>query len=111
MIRDMKKPAFGHRVDLARRRIAARWDASFEGQTSIWRRVTPPQLLVGSFLLLILLGTCGLMLLPGLQPADQTPLSFTDSLFTCTSAVCVTGLAVADTSKQFTFGVRSICWG
>lgn len=103
MIRDMKKPAFGHRVDLARRRIAARWDASFESKTSIWRRVTPSQLLVGSFLLLILLGTFGLMLLPGLQAADQTPLSFSDSLFTCTSAVCVTGLTVADTSKQFTF--------
>ncbi len=99
----MKKPAIGQRVDLARRRIAARWDASFEGKTSIWRRVTPPQMLVGSFLLLILVGTAGLMLLPGLQAEDKAPLSFLDALFTCTSAVCVTGLTVVDTATQFTF--------
>ena len=40
------------------------------------------------------------MLLPGLYVGE--PLSFTDALFTATSAVCVTGLIVVDTATYFT---------
>ncbi len=63
--------------------------------------MTPPQLFVASFIILIVLGWAGLMWLPGVY--TQTPLSATDALFTATSAVCVTGLAVANTSADFTW--------
>lgn len=64
------------------------------------RRFSEPQLLAGSFLGLILLGTLGLRLLPGLYTGDG--LGWTDSVFTATSAVCVTGLIVVDTATVFT---------
>lgn len=65
-----------------------------------WQRLSAPALFLLSFLFLIAVGTAGLMLLPGLQAKEK--LSFIDALFTMTSAVCVTGLAVADTATQFT---------
>ncbi len=55
---------------------------------------------VGSFLILILLGTLGLRFLPGLYTAE--PLTWHDAAFTATSAVCVTGLTVVDTATRFT---------
>jgi trk system potassium uptake protein TrkH len=55
---------------------------------------------VGSFLLLILAGTVGFKVLPGLY--TEAPLSWLDALFTATSAVCVTGLIVVDTATYFT---------
>ena len=67
---------------------------------SLWRRLSPPQLFVGSFLLLIVLGTLGLKVLPGLYTG--APLSWLDALFTAASAVCVTGLIVVDTATYFT---------
>jgi trk system potassium uptake protein len=66
-----------------------------------WRRLTAPTLSLASFALLILIGTAGLLWIPGLQVGE--PLGFIDSLFTITSAVCVTGLSVADTATHFTF--------
>lgn len=65
------------------------------------RRLSPPQLFIGSFVVLILLGYLGLLWLPGIYTGE--PLSHTDAFFTATSAVCVTGLIVADTSKDFTW--------
>lgn len=62
--------------------------------------LTPPRLLVLSFLGLVLFGTLGLRFLPGLYVGE--PLSWLDSLFTATSAVCVTGLIVVDTATYFT---------
>lgn len=59
----------------------------------------PAQLFVSSFLGLIALGT----LLLRLPIALNAPLSWVDSLFTATSAVCVTGLVVVDTATHFTF--------
>jgi trk system potassium uptake protein TrkH len=53
-----------------------------------------------SFLGLIAVGTAGFLLLPGLYTA--APLGFVDALFMATSAVCVTGLAVVDVSRDFT---------
>lgn len=67
---------------------------------SFWRRLTAAQLLVGSFLVLVALGTVLLCLLPGLYTGER--LSFIDALFTATSAVCVTGLIVVDTATYFT---------
>lgn len=64
------------------------------------RALTPPRLLLGSFLGLIAFGTLGLMVLPGLYREEG--LGWIDALFTATSAVCVTGLIVADTATYFT---------
>jgi trk system potassium uptake protein TrkH len=96
----MKKSASSRRLLASRGASFARWDASLPLNTGIWRKVSPPQIFVGSFLMLILVGTLGLMFLPGIHAKE--PLSWTDSLFTSTSAVCVTGLTVADTATQFT---------
>lgn len=64
------------------------------------RHLTPPRLLLGSFLGLVVGGTLGLMWLPGLYTGE--PLGWLDALFTATSAVCVTGLIVVDTATYFT---------
>lgn len=60
---------------------------------------SPPRVLTAGFALIILLGAC-LLSLP-LAAADGRPLPFIDALFTATSAVCVTGLVVADTGTFF----------
>jgi trk system potassium uptake protein len=67
---------------------------------SLWRRMTPPQVFVLSFAVLVALGTLGLKLLPGIYAG--APLGWLDALFTATSAVCVTGLIVVDTATHFT---------
>lgn len=66
----------------------------------VWTRLSPVQMLAGSFLLLILVGTLGFRILPGLYTGPR--LSWLDALFTATSAVCVTGLIVVDTATAFT---------
>jgi trk system potassium uptake protein TrkH len=68
---------------------------------TFWRNLSPPTLFVASFAGLILIGTLGFLVLPGLHTGPR--LSVLDALFTATSAVCVTGLAVVDTSTHFTF--------
>lgn len=60
--------------------------------------LNPAQLFVVSFITLILLGTFVLML----PRATQNGISLINALFTSTSAVCVTGLAVVDTGTYFT---------
>ena len=60
--------------------------------------MNPAQLLVSSFLVVILVGTVLLML----PKATHDGISFIDALFTATSAVCVTGLIVVDTATYFT---------
>jgi trk system potassium uptake protein TrkH len=89
------------RTSMSRARLTPlhRWDF-VASRTSWWQRLTAPQLFVGSFALLILLGTIGLRTIPGLYTGP--PLSWTDALFTATSAVCVTGLIVVDTATYFT---------
>lgn len=63
------------------------------------KRLTPPQLLVLGFAAVILLGT--LLLSTPWAVADGKGHWLT-SLFTSTSAVCVTGLVVADTGTHWT---------
>lgn len=58
----------------------------------------PAIVFVGSFFAIIFLGSF-LLMLPN---ATTHGISFTDALFTSTSAVCVTGLIVLDTAKDFT---------
>lgn len=76
-----------------------RWDFTV-GRLSWWERLTPPQLFVGSFALLVILGTLGWQSLPGLYTG--APLTWEESLFTSTSAVCVTGLVVIDPATRLT---------
>lgn len=61
-------------------------------------KLTAPQLTILGFLSLIIIGTF-LLKLP--ISSNETPLSLIDALFTSTSAICVTGLIVVDTSTQF----------
>lgn len=58
----------------------------------------PTRTLIASFVVLIISGT-GLLMLPRSSAADG--LGFVDSLFTATSATCVTGLVVKDTGADF----------
>jgi trk system potassium uptake protein TrkH len=76
------------------------WEIIRREPTSLWRRLSAPQLFAGSFLLLVLMGTVGFKVLPGLYTGE--PLSWLNALFTATSAVCVTGLIVVDTATYFT---------
>ena len=62
--------------------------------------LNPSRTLVGIFIVLILAGA-GLLMLPKAQTHRETPLSFTDAIFTATSATCVTGLIVRDTGADF----------
>ena len=59
----------------------------------------PAQTVVLSFIAVITVGTLFLMM--PFATADNTRLGFIDSLFTATSAVCVTGLIVVDTATRF----------
>jgi trk system potassium uptake protein len=63
------------------------------------RQFTPSQVLVLGFAALIFIG--GLLLWAPFSQAPGQSISFLDALFTATSAVCVTGLVVVDTAKQF----------
>lgn len=63
--------------------------------------LNPTRTLIGIFVILIL-GGAGLLMLPKAQVDHSKPLSFTDALFTATSATCVTGLIVRDTGSEFT---------
>ena len=67
----------------------------------------PAIVFVGSFFALILIGSF-LLLLPN---ATTNGISFTDALFTATSAVCVTGLTVLTISSDFTFVGQAIILG
>ncbi|HOP64659.1 MAG TPA: TrkH family potassium uptake protein [Spirochaetota bacterium] len=67
-------------------------------------RLSPVQQFVASFLLLIITGAF-LLKLPG---ATVNGITYTDALFTSTSSVCVTGLIVLDTGKDFTFPGQAI---
>lgn len=64
----------------------------------------PAIVFVGSFIILALSGAF-LLLMPS---ATQDGITFTNALFTATSAVCVTGLAVVDTSLDFTIVGQTI---
>lgn len=61
--------------------------------------LTPPQILVIGFALIILTGAT-LLTLP-IASAKGASLPFLDALFTATSATCVTGLVVVDTGTTF----------
>lgn len=62
-------------------------------------QLSPPILMVASFLFLIAMGTI-LLMMPRMT---TNGISFIDALFTATSASCITGLSVVSTSACFTF--------
>ena len=62
-------------------------------------RISSFQIIIGSFLAVILTGTL-LLMLP-VSSAEGVATSFGDALFTATSAVCVTGLVVHDTFRYW----------
>ncbi|WP_294629295.1 TrkH family potassium uptake protein [uncultured Bacteroides sp.] len=64
------------------------------------RRTNPSLILAVSFLAIILIGA-GLLMLPR---CTLNGITWVDSLFTATSAVCVTGLVPVDVSVTFTTG-------
>jgi trk system potassium uptake protein len=97
-----RPPAAGGNVSENPRLPIGRWDVEYRHTIGLWQRITAPQLFVGSFMLLVLLGTVGLKVLPGLYVDDQQ-LTWLDALFTATSATCVTGLVVVDTATYYTF--------
>lgn len=68
------------------------------------RKFSPAIIFVGSFQLLIVFGAL-LLLLPN---ATKDGISVVDAFFTSTSAVCVTGLVVIDTGKDFTLFGQTI---
>jgi len=67
-------------------------------------RIGPSGLLALSFIFIILSGA-GLLLLPEMTVSGISPI---DALFTSTSACCVTGLVVVDTSLCFTLKGKTI---
>ncbi|QDU57762.1 TrkH family potassium uptake protein [Aeoliella mucimassa] len=78
-----------------------RFQGFLRGIRRLWSSLKNTEVFVGSFALLIVLGTIGLKVLPGIY--KEAPLGWTDAAFTATSAVCVTGLIVVDTATYFTF--------
>lgn len=82
------------------RSLFSKWEIVPRPRYAVWERLNAPQLFVASFLLLVAAGTVGFRALPGLYVGE--PLGWLDSLFTATSAVCVTGLIVEDTATFFT---------
>lgn len=63
------------------------------------KKLNPPQIIIVSFLCVIVIGTILLGLPTATKNGAGTP--FIDSLFTATSATCVTGLIVRDTGGYF----------
>lgn len=64
-------------------------------------RLPPPLFIVGTFALVIGIGTA-LLLSPHAVAEGRDPLGALDAVFTATSATCVTGLVVRDTGADFT---------
>jgi trk system potassium uptake protein TrkH len=73
------------------------------------RELTPVRVIVLGYLILVLVGTA-LLTLPhaSAHSGGTTRVSFIDSLFTASSAVCVTGLIVKDTELDFSLFGKSV---
>lgn len=78
--------------------MAAAYDISTFGVSFLTRKSSPTMLFAGSFIFFIIIGT-GLLLMPRCHYNDMTLLQ---SLFTATSAICVSGLGVLDVATEFT---------
>lgn len=63
------------------------------------KKLTHTQMIVLGYLIIILCGTVLLMMPAASRDAQPTPM--VDAMFTSTSAVCVTGLVIADTWQKW----------
>lgn len=63
------------------------------------KKISPPKVITGGFLVVILIGTLILML--PISSINHQATGFLPALFTATSSVCVTGLAVVDTGSYW----------
>jgi len=86
---------------MIRRGARTRWELPQGNRLAIWQKITPPQLFVASFALLVFIGAAGFRLIPGLCAGE--PFTWLDAIFMSTSAVCVTGLAVVDPATFLSF--------
>ena len=90
-----------------RRRRIYKWELDASARTrrasvrAFWEQISPEWLFLISFAVVILFGALGLRFIPFFYAEDKEPLGIIDSLFTATSAVCVTGLIVVDTATHF----------
>lgn len=66
---------------------------------TVYRKLSPPQLLTGGFIVIIVIGAFLLSMPHASASGERTP--FLDALFTATSAACVTGLVVVDTGTHY----------
>ena len=69
-------------------------------QTNVWQKISPMQMILGGYCLIVLIGTLLLALPVSTKGAGSTALS--DCFFTATSATCVTGLVRFDTFTHWT---------
>lgn len=76
--------------------LAGRNVGTVKGYHTAVRKITSSQIIMAGFACVILLGTL-LLMLP-FSSREGVNVTFLDSLFTSTSAVCVTGLVVHDTA-------------
>ena len=88
----MKKISY-KRTELSRKKIMDKLQKAF--------RLKPTQVIIASFLFMILLGTF-LLMLP-ISTTNNQGLKWIDALFVSTSASCVTGLTVVDLHNDLTF--------
>lgn len=73
-------------------------DISYGIMKTMGKRTNPSLIMSVSFLLFILIGSCILMM----PKCTVGGISYVDSLFVATSAVCITGLTTIDISQTFT---------
>lgn len=73
-------------------------DISYGIMKTMGKRTNPSLIMSVSFLLFILIGSCILMM----PKCTVGGISYIDSLFVATSAVCITGLTTIDISQTFT---------
>lgn len=74
--------------------------------SKIKRKITPFQIIIFGFAVVILVGALLLMLPVSSKSGNVTP--FNEALFTSTSAVCVTGLVVRDTASYWSVFGQSV---
>ena len=104
----MSATALGSGRALSRAGLGSRLAASLRRRL---RRPTPAQVGIAAFAVAVLAVTALLMLPMAAEPGEPST-TFRQALFTATSAVCVTGLAVVDTPTHWsTFGELVILGG
>ncbi|MFG0306244.1 MAG: TrkH family potassium uptake protein [Phycisphaerales bacterium JB040] len=78
--------------------------------SALARTIRNPAILFPASFLVLIAVSASLLKLPAATPPDQ-PIGLIDSVFTATSAVCVTGLAVRDTGTEFTLFGQAVVLG